>query len=411
MKNFLKMIYSYREPDIYTRVWTILGIKIKKIDKFKKLKDETNANLFNLYHNLQYNNILNNKDFTPQNIYERLREIKKTPRYLLSDKNSCYLDILLGCEPIEFKNIFDIDNAYIIWGIRPVENHKKTLIFAENTNKPVMICEDGFLRSADTAANKKAPLKFRKGISFTVDDLSSYFDATKITRMEQMLNDKSLIITEEQKARARKCIDRLLETHLTKYNHQPIFTPEIGRKGREKVLVVDQSYGDMSVLKGLADETTFKTMLETAIKENPDADIIVKTHPDTMTGKKGGYYTELKEHDNIYLQKTPINPISLIKYVDKVYVCSTQLGFEALMCGKEVHTFGMPFYAGWGLTVDAQTCNRRHNTRTLEEIFYIAYIMYSYYVNPNTNKVCEIEDAIDYLLKLREEYKTYKNKK
>ena len=37
--------------------------------------------------------------------------------------------------------------------------------------------------------------------------------------------------------------------------------------------------------------------------------------------------------------------------------------------------------------------------------------MYSYYVNPNTNKVCEIEDAIDYLLKLREEYKTYKNKK
>jgi capsular polysaccharide export protein len=90
--------------------------------------------------------------------------------------------------------------------------------------------------------------------------------------------------------------------------------------------------------------------------------------------------------------------------VDKVYVCSTQFGFEALMCGKEVHVFGMPFYAGWGLTKDRQTCERRTNIRSLEEIFYIAYIMYSYYVNPEKKCRCEIEEAMDYLLNLREEY-------
>ena len=106
-------------------------------------------------------------------------------------------------------------------------------------------------------------------------------------------------------------------------------------------------------------------MLEAAVKENPDADIIVKTHPDTKNGAKG-YYTELKSHDNIYLQTEPINPVSLIKYVDKVYVCSSQFGFEALMAGKEVHTFGMPFYAGWGLTVDAQNCeNQMRRTNSL----------------------------------------------
>ena len=160
----------------------------------------------------------------------------------------------------------------------------------------------------------------------------------------------------------------------------------------------------MSILKGWGSDETFEKMLNKAIEENPEADIIVKTHPDTMTGNRGGYYTGLKQHDNIYTQTTPINPISLIKYVDKVYVCSTQFGFEALMCGKEVHVFGMPFYAGWGLTIDDQKCERRTNTRTLEEMFYIAYIMYSYYVNPETKAPCEIEDAMDYLLKLRGEY-------
>ena len=64
----------------------------------------------------------------------------------------------------------------------------------------------------------------------------------------------------------------------------------------------------------------------------------------------------------------------------------------------------MPFYAGWGITKDEQTCERRTNTRTLEEIFYIAYILYSYYVNPLTGKRIEIEDAMEYLLNLREEY-------
>jgi capsular polysaccharide export protein len=35
------------------------------------------------------------------------------------------------------------------------------------------------------------------------------------------------------------------------------------------------------------------------------------------------------------------------------------MGFEALLLGKAVHCFGMPFYAGWGLTHDSKTCPRR----------------------------------------------------
>lgn len=287
------------------------------------------------------------------------------------------------------------------------QKHLDALAYALKKNIPFIMTEDGFLRSADTWCNYSVHPMYRSSVCHTFTTDVHYFDATRPSTMEKLLNDEELIITDEQRVRARKCINRIVSTHLTKYNHQPIYTPEIGRKGVCKVLVVDQSYGDNSISQGLANDETFARMLNDAIAENPGADIIIKKHPDSMAAKtvrKMSYYSDIVAHDNIYTFTTPINPISLIKYVDKVYVCTTQLGFEALMCGKEVHTYGMPYYAGWGITHDAIQCSRRTNKRSLEEIFYIAYIIYSHYVNPEKKCRCEIEEAMDFLLKLRVEY-------
>lgn len=404
--KIIDKIYSKKYDGIF-EIITILGIKIKKKclkKQFEKLEAITNRFIFNSFQRNQTTKILAENRSYPECIEDKLKKITKSPKYLFVDQRHNYLNYLLGFDKIKYTGDIELDGAYLSWEIRPTVDITTILEYALNVNREVLFVGDSFLRSIDTRANDKAEEKYVKGISFTFDDLTSYFDATQPSRMELLLNDKNLVITEEQRQRARRCIDRIIETHLTKYNHQPIYEPEIGRKGVKKVLVVDQSYGDMSILKGWGSDETFEKMLNKAIEENPDADIIVKTHPDTMTGNRGGYYTGLKQHDNIYTQTTPINPISLIKYVDKVYVCSTQFGFEALMCGKEVHVFGMPFYAGWGLTIDDQKCERRTNTRTLEEMFYIAYIMYSYYVNPETKVQCEIEEAMDYLLKLRGEY-------
>lgn len=333
-----------------------------------------------------------------------LAKIKHRPCYVHVDGNHNFLNILLNkpswSEIIKYPLE---DSVLLCWEIRPIQRYLRVLETAIKKDKTVLFVGDSFLRSINTFADKEALPCYQKGISFTFDDLTSYFDATRPSRMEMMLNDKNLILNKEQVKRSKQCIDYIVKNHLTKYNSQPIFTPDIGRKGVKKVLVVDQSYNDMSIIKGLGSEAIFDQMLKSAIAENPDADIIVKTHPDTIAGCRG-YYTSLTQHGNIYTQTEPINPISLIQYCDKVYVCTTQFGFEALMCDKEVHVFGMPFYAGWGLTHDRQKCERRTNKRSLEELFYIAYIMYSYYVNPEIGKQCEIEEAMDYLLKLRTEY-------
>ncbi|MCD7780166.1 MAG: hypothetical protein LUH05_05790 [Candidatus Gastranaerophilales bacterium] len=296
-----------------------------------------------------------------------------------------------------------IVDRYVLWGTQfRLRDNKAILRNMIYTSKEYAIAELGFLNRIAEPCKEE---KYEHSCSFVFDDIAPYYDSRYPSRMEMLLNDENLVITEEQKQRARNCIDKIISNHLTKYNHQPVYTPNIGREGKKKVLVIDQSYGDMSILKGQAGEETFKTMLECAVKEfpPPEADIIVKTHPDINNGGKG-YYTGLKQHDNIYPFTEGINPISLIQYCDEVYVCSSQMGFEALMCGKKVHCFGVSFYSNYGLTDDRQECSRRKVKRTLEEMFYIIYIMYSYYVNPEKGKPCEIEEAIDYLLKLRDEY-------
>ena len=370
-------------------------------NRFSRGDDIDNA-IMNL--NIKLNSLTAPKSFDPAKLFnEKIRPLNM----VFLDSNMCYLDYLFPKLEGTFRNDVPTEknpNFFYTCGISTSLWHTHIISEAMKYNKKTYVIEDCFLRSIFSYAYKGVEAKFQKSIGITIDDITHYVDSSIASRLELMLNDKDLIITDEQKERARKCINKILDTHLSKYNNQPIFDPQIGREGVKKVLVVDQSYGDWSIIKGGGSDELFETMLKRAIDENPDADIIVKTHPDTMSGNRGGYYTGLKQYDNVYPMTEPINPISLVKYCDKVYVCSTQLGFEALMCNKEVHTFGIPFYSGWGLTVDEQICERRTNKRTLEEVFYIAYIMYSHYINPEKKCKCEIEEAMDYLLKLREEY-------
>lgn len=298
-----------------------------------------------------------------------------------------------------------------IWGNGNTPKNIDSLSMAYRDDAPVVFCEDGFIRSYDTFVHNAIAWKYRQTHSIIYDTKAYYFDATRISTIEEMLNNPNVVVSKEQKKEARRLIGKIVENKISKYNHQPMECPAFGRAGVRKVLVVDQSYGDFSITRGLADDSTFDKMLKTAIEENPDADILVKTHPDTMAGKiaaKKGYYQDIAEDGNLYKVTTPVNPYSLMEMCDKVYVCSSQFGMEALMVGKEVHVFGMPFYAGWGLTIDAQHLDRRTNTRTLEELFYIFYCMYTHWVDPDKGCETTIDAVIDKMIALREEVNSKK---
>ncbi|AYY80152.1 capsular polysaccharide export protein, LipB/KpsS family [Proteus vulgaris] len=303
---------------------------------------------------------------------------------------------------IFFKNFLnttnDISKATAIyhWGMS--FTLKKYIKKSKKHQIPLFLIEDGFLRSLYSfVANVPAELK--SGISFTVDTKGFYFDATTETDLEIMLNN--YILSEEERYESKKIISKIIENKLSKYNNQPFKSPIIGKTNKPKVLVIDQSYGDMSLKLGMVDDNVFQQMIIDAINENPDHEIIFKIHPDTIANNSTSKFID-KFKDKVTVLTEYINPISLLIQMDKVYVATSQLGFEALMCGKPVHVYGLPFYAGWGLTIDKQSINRRKRNLTIEDLFFITYIKYSYYINPKTKNICSIYEAINYLINLRD---------
>lgn len=412
IKSILSFIFSIRnkdeKKDIYKQI-RIFGIKIKFLNVKNKIKrqeteikrQETEitqlkkSNFYLILNNIPQSNINNllNMNMT-NNIY--VSTAIDTSEMKLFSK-------IIAANILTYNKNSEAD-AYLLWGTKYWDTQYFCAKDAYYNNKPLYVIEDGFIKSIASPWDKHSDMKYRYNCSYTINSSIPYFNSLKTSLLEELLNDENLVINEEQKNRAKANIDKIISNNITKYNHQPIFVPNIGRKNVRKILVVDQSYGDMAISTARANDETFFNMLNDAIKENPDADIIVKTHPDTLLGAAKGYYTSIKQQDNVYPYTEAINPISLINYCDEVYVCSSQMGFEALLCGKKVHSYGVSFYSNYGLTIDKQYCERRKVKRTLEEMFYIIYIMFSYYVNPDTECKCELEDIIDYVLDKRKIY-------
>ncbi|EOM4519605.1 capsular polysaccharide biosynthesis protein, partial [Escherichia coli] len=83
--------------------------------------------------------------------------------------------------------------------------------------------------------------------------------------------------------------------------------------------------------------------------------------------------------------------IQCIQRADEVHTMTSLSGFEALLHGKHVHCYGLPFYAGWGLTVDEHRCPRRERKLTLADLIYQALIVYPTYIHPTRLQPITVE--------------------
>lgn len=288
------------------------------------------------------------------------------------------------------------DNV-ISWGLRPSAD--KARAYAEQHYLPYIALEDGFLRSLGLGVMGYPPF------SVVYDDVGIYYDTTRSSRLEQLILSSHFSATDLQQA--EQAVRLIVRHQLSKYNHNLDYVSN-EPKTSEIVLVIDQTFGDMAVKYGRANESDFQQMLDAAIGENPDAQIWVKTHPDVISGKKKGYLTDLHCYGNrIRLFAEDVNPISLLNRIDKVYCVTSQMGFEALLLGKPVITFGIPWFAGWGVTedrhpdIDVLKRSQRRENRSFLQLFAAAYLQYSRYINPYSGKVGTIFDVIDYLSKAK----------
>ena len=164
-----------------------------------------------------------------------------------------------------------------------------------------------------------------------------------------------------------------------------------------RILIISQTKGDCSLTYGSTGKFTTTQIIQDALAENPDSEIYLKIHPDVLSGHKESDFNPSEIPPQIKLITEDFNPISLLKHFHKVYTKTSQMGFEALLVGCECVCYGMPFYAGWGLTIDKQTCPRRTRKLTLEQLIAGAYILYPRYIHPKTLSLCHPNVLIDAL--------------
>ncbi|CZF80140.1 Capsule polysaccharide biosynthesis protein [Grimontia celer] len=271
------------------------------------------------------------------------------------------------------------------WGYKETSSFARE--YAKDNGLKYVSIEDGFIRSVGLGVLGAQPL------SLILDDLGVYYSAVGESELEKKIHESNDVLLAD---RAKACIVNIREQRLSKYNVQSVFNKSTKNA---KIVVIDQTYGDASVTGAMANENTFVEMLEEAIVNHPNETIWVKIHPDVVCGKKKGFLYPLPfEHPNVKVFAESINPWDMLESATDVYTVSSLMGFEALMAGVKVHCFGMPFYAGWGLTEDKLVCERRNKNRTLEQVFAAAYLEYARYVDPILERRCELEDIIPYIV-------------
>lgn len=276
------------------------------------------------------------------------------------------------------------------WGNKRSNSRAKALAGFASHSTTIQL-EDGFIRSIGL------PKDNYPAWSVIYDPVGIYYNAYEPSYLEYLIQSNSF--DQATLERTTACIDLICQHNITKYNH----TPDIQIKAesnKKHILVVDQTKGDLSIGASGASAETFEFMLKTALDTHPDAIIWIKTHPEVSAQHKQGHFKAKISSNRIRYVTTAANPLSLLKQMDEVYVVSSQMGFEALMLDKKVHCFGLPWYAGWGLTNDQHALlhilkNRRTSRSTITQLFAAAYFYYSHYIDPYTEQRCELETILD----------------
>lgn len=272
----------------------------------------------------------------------------------------------------------------LAWGQRP--SALKAQAYAKRHGLAVRYIEDGFLRSVGLGPDDPP-------LSIVLDDQALYLDASRPTRLENLIQRP---LDPAENDRATALIDAWRQGRVSKYNHS-----RDSRLDLEPgyVLVVDQTFGDASVTAGGATPDDFQRMLDCALAEHPTRTIVLKVHPDVLSGRKRGYFdlAQVRAHPRIVLLDRDVHPCGLLADVHMVYTVTSQLGFEGLIWGKPVRTFGLPFYAGWGLTLDEQPAPARRHPVSLAQLVHAALIDYCRYVDPETGQRCEAEVVLAWL--------------
>lgn len=273
-----------------------------------------------------------------------------------------------------------------LWGASPTAWRGAAV--ARRTGAAVLRIEDAFLRSV-LPGRAPGPLGRRGPLGLLIDPLGVHFDPGAPSLIEALVTTAE---ADALAADAAKGIARLQAADLSKYNAHLLDAAPPLPPGY--VLVIDQTRGDASLMG--ADVGTFQTMLAAARAEHPGRPLLIRTHPETAAGLRPGHLGTGDLAPGDAISDGPVSPWRLVREAAAVYAVSSQLGYEAMLAGHRPRLFGLPFYAGWGLSDDESPLPRR-GPATIEVLFAASHLLAPVWYDPCRDRLTDFNGAADQL--------------
>ncbi len=301
------------------------------------------------------------------------------------------------------------EQSLLVWGLAKHQQLQEKLQ-SKGISPPTIYCmEDGFIRSNGLGATLLAPL------SVVIDKQGIYYDATQPSDLESLLR-QCKPLTSKQTTRVQALQAKLLTQRVSKYNvgastnNLPnSWIQQAKLSGKRRILIIGQVEDDLSVQYCGSAIKTNRGLIERVCRDNPDAYLIYKPHPDVEAGLRAGQVTDACLRQVQAVAYDTAMP-DCLECVDEIHTISSLTGFEALLRGLDVVCYGLPFYAGWGLTTDVDAHltpkdkylkrRTRDTVLTLEQLLHCALICYPLYRLPNGYGLAQVEQVIDYLYPL-----------
>lgn len=254
--------------------------------------------------------------------------------------------------------------------------------------------EDGFLRSVGLGSDLYSPS------SLVVDRRGIYYDPSVPSELEHLLENADVSETELERAQHLRQV--IVERGLSKYNLLGSRRRVgVGEQGRRVALVIGQVEDDASIRLGTVDISRNEDLLRAVRLVRPNAHLVYKPHPDVVSGNR-------RDSLPLRLAKVLCDEVvtdgtlaDCLAAAQEVHTMTSLVGFEALLRGLSVHVYGLPFYAGWGLTSDRHAHPRRTRRRTLDELVALTLIRYPRYASAVTGRPTTPEVVVAQLASAR----------
>ena len=302
-------------------------------------------------------------------------------------QNTAQIEFVSDLSHAENKG-FDSQSQLIAWSSK---NQDEVTKIGKKWGGVFWSMEDGFIRSAGLGTDLTAPA------SLVLDKTGIYYDPNQVSDLETLLQTKQF--DSEELHRAELLKNSLLENELSKYNLGQSFNKSKLNIEENQIIVLipGQVEDDASIKKGCIDINTNSGLIKAVRKNNPKAFLIYKPHPDVVSGNRKGKVAKTITDQYVDLVLHDASITDCLAVADEVHTMTSLVGFEGLLRNLKVVCYGIPFYAGWGLTQDFHSVARRSRKLELNQLVHATLIDYPLYMDWQTKKLTTPEVVVQQL--------------